>query len=105
LFSGGATELTVKSIDDIDVLLKDDENLFEDYITIFKLDARYRYHKDKILELLNKKQDYSDSKIEEMSRIIGKSTKEIAKDLFGKEIFEGEPQEKAFTKLKRDIYV
>jgi hypothetical protein len=105
LFSSGVTDLTVKSIDDIDVLLKDNENLFDDYIKIFKLNDRYRYHKNIILELLNKKQNYSDSKIDEISKIVGKSKKEIEKDLFGKEIFEGELQEKPFTKLKRDIYV
>jgi len=105
LFSSGVSNLTVKSIDDIDVLLKDDEKLFEDYIKIFKLNARYRYHKNIILDLLNKKQDYSDSKIDEIAKIVGKSTSEIKKDLFGKEIFEGELQEKPFTKLKRDIYV
>lgn len=105
LFSSGATDLTVKSIDDIDVLLKEDQSLFEDYIKIFNLNDRYRYHKNVILELLNKKQDYSDSRIDEISKIVGKSKKEIKKDLFGKEIFEGELHEKPFTKLKRDIYV
>ncbi|MDD2905689.1 MAG: hypothetical protein WBK95_10550 [Sulfurimonas sp.] len=105
LFSSAVTDLTVKSIDDIDVLLKDNENLFDDYIKIFKLNDRYRYHKNIILELLNKKQDYSNSRIDEISKIVGKSKKEIEKDLFGKEIFEGELQEEPFTKLKRDIYV
>lgn len=105
LFSSGVTNLTVKSVDDIDVLLKDNDNLFDDYIKIFKLDDRYRYHKNIVLELLNKKQDYSDSKIDEIAKIVGKATTEIKKDLFGKEIFEGELQDKPFTKLKRDIYV
>lgn len=105
LFSSGVTNLTVKSVDDIDVSLKDNDNLFDDYIKIFKLDNRYRYHKHIVLELLNKKQDYSDSKIDEIAKIVGKATAEIKKDLFGKEIFEGDLQEKPFTKLKRDIYV
>lgn len=105
LYSSGVTDLTVTSINDIDVLLKDDKSLFEDYIQIFKLDDRYRFHKNIILDLLNKKQDYSDSKIDEIAKIVGKSTSEIKKDLFGKEIFEGDLQEKPFTKLKRDIYL
>lgn len=105
LFSSGVTELTVRSVDDIDVLLKDNENLFDDYIKIFKLDDRYRYHKNIVLELLNKKQDYSDSRIDEIAKIVGKATAEIKKDLFGKEVFDGELQEKPFTKLKRDVYV
>lgn len=92
----------IKLVDDNLQVFQYKNDRFEDCTD--KLNSRYRYHKDIALELLNKQQDYSYSKITEISKIIGKTKKEIKKDLFGKEIFEGDLHEKPFTKLKRDIY-
>lgn len=105
LYTGGKNSLNINSIDDFEINFDDSKHLFEDYIKIFKLKERYRFHKNIAWELLTKKKNYSDSRVDEISRIIGMPKEEIKKDLFGKEIFEGELQEKPFTKLKRDIYV
>ncbi|DAB32579.1 MAG TPA: hypothetical protein CFH79_03100 [Sulfurospirillum sp. UBA11407] len=104
-YTNGKNSLNINSIDDFEINFDDSKHLFEDYIKIFKLKERYRFHKNIALELLTKKKNYSDSRVDEISRIIGISKEEIKKDLFGKEVFEGELQEKPFTKLKRDIYV
>jgi len=105
LYTRGKNSLNINSIDDFEINFDDSKHLYEDYIKIFKLKERYRFHKNIALELLTKKKNYSDSRVDEISRIIGMPKEEIKKDLFGKEIFEGELQEKPFTKLKRDIYV
>lgn len=105
LYTSGKNSLNINSIDDFEINFDDSKHLFEDYIKIFKLKERYRFHKNIALELLTKKKNYSDSRVDEISRIIGMPKEEIKKDLFGKEIFEGDLQEKPFTKLKRDIYV
>lgn len=105
LYASRKNSLDINSIDDFEINFDDSKHLFEDYIKIFKLKERYRFHKNIALELLTKKKNYSDSRVDEISRIIGMPKEEIKKDLFGKEIFEGDLQEKPFTKLKRDIYV
>ncbi len=96
--------LNINSIDDFEINFGDTRNTFKDYIEIFELEGRYRFHKNIAFELLKKRQDYSDSQIKEISKILSKTEDEIKKDIFGKEVFEGELHEKPFTKLKRDIY-
>lgn len=105
LYTSGKNSLNINSIDDFEINFDDSKHLFEDYIKIFKLEERYRFHKDIALELLTKKKNYSDSRVDEISRIIRMPKEEIKKDIFGKEVFEGELQEKPFTKFKRDVYV
>lgn len=96
--------LNINSINDFEINFGDARNTFKDYIEIFELEGRYRFHKNIAFELLKKRQDYSDSQIKEISKILFKTEDEIKKDIFGKEVFEGELHEKPFTKLKRDIY-
>lgn len=105
LYAKGKNSLNINSIHDFEINFDDARSVFKDYIAIFKLEERYRFHKNIALEVLNKRQDYSDSQIKEISKILAKTEDEIKKDIFGKEIFEDKsPHEKPFTKLKRDIY-
>lgn len=104
LYSNGKNSLNINSIDDFEINFDDARNTFKDYIEIFQLKGRYRFHKNIALELLKKRQDYSDSQIQEISKILSKTEDEIKRDIFGKEVFKGELYEKPFTKLKRDIY-
>jgi len=105
LYASGKNSLNITSIDDFEINFDDARDTFKDYIEIFQLEGRYRFHKNIALELFNKRQDYSDSQIKEISKILAKTEDEVKKDIFGKEVFEGELHEKPFTKLKRDIYV
>ncbi len=73
------------------------------YISMFKLIPRYSFHKDEIVHLINQKKKYSDSKILEMSRQLKLPILELKKDIFGKELFEGNVEDKSLTKFKRDI--
>lgn len=76
---------------------------YEKYINIFKLKGRYIFHKDEIVELIEKKKKYSDSKIEEMSKQLKIPIQKIKEDIFGKELFQGNLEDKSMTKFKRDI--
>ena len=75
----------------------------ENYKRIFKLIGRYSFHKNEIVEIIDKKRRYSDSKILEMSRQLNIPTTELRKDIFGKELFEGNLEERSLTKFKRDV--
>ncbi len=76
---------------------------YEKYINIFKLKGRYIFHKDEIVELIEKKKKYSDSKILEMSKQLKIPIQKIKEDIFGKELFQGNLEDKSMTKFKRDI--
>jgi hypothetical protein len=76
---------------------------YEMYINAFKLKGRYIFHKDEIVTLIEKKKKYSDSKILEMSKQLKIPAQKIKEDLFGKELFQGELEDKSMTKFKRDI--
>jgi hypothetical protein len=81
------------------------EALIKEYLKIFKINGRYIFHKDMVLELIQLKVNYPDSKIKEISRLTGKSELSIKIDLFGKEPFEVDVSNEPFSKLKRDIAI
>lgn len=74
------------------------------YINVFKLKGRYSFHKSEAEELIQKQEEYSDSRIDEIANILEIPSAQVKNDIFGKELFEGDAQDKSFTKLKRDIY-
>lgn len=73
----------------------------DEYFFIFKLKGRYEYHKGKAFDIIEKRQKYSDTQINEMSKLLGISSNQIKKDIFGKECFESTNQ--PFEKYKQDI--
>tara|TARA_R110002096_G_scaffold65737_1_gene159936 strand:+ start:1669 stop:2772 length:1104 start_codon:yes stop_codon:yes gene_type:complete len=81
------------------------EALIKEYLKIFKINGRFVFHKDKVLELIHLKINYPDSKIKEISKLTGQSELSIKMDLFGKEIFEADVSNTPFSKLKRDIAI
>lgn len=76
---------------------------YEKYINTFKLKGRYVFHKDEIVDLIDKKKKYSDSKINEMAKQLKIPAQKVKEDLFGKELFHGKLEDKSMTKFKRDI--
>lgn len=78
-------------------------DISKDYVNTFKLKGRYASHQDEAIQLLIKKEKYSESQIKEMADILKISPEQIKKDIFGKELFDGKVQDKSFSKLKRDI--
>ncbi|RXJ78053.1 hypothetical protein CRV03_03530 [Arcobacter sp. F155] len=82
------------------------DKTYEKFIQDFKLKARYKYHKDKALKLIEKKKKYSDSNLKSISKLIYNSEsyfENIKKDIFGEEIFDENIGKVSLSKLKKDI--
>lgn len=90
---------------DIDIVLKatgKDKDHYERYIKLFKLRGRYKHHKKKLEPLLEKKNRYSQSKINEISELLGLSKAMVKEDIFGHELFD-ENNTDSMIKIKKDI--
>lgn len=86
------------------IVLKSNDLRYSKFISIFKLYNRYQNHNHFIEEMIQKKKKYSKTYINKIAKMINKPELEIKKDIFGKEIFEGELSKIPLTKLKRDIW-
>lgn len=76
---------------------------YEKYIDIFKLKGRYIFHKDEVINLVEKKERYAQSQLDEISYMVGVSSEQVKKDIFGKELFESNIQDMSMIKFKQDI--
>jgi len=89
--------------EDFSLLLKEDfSDIYAQYIKVFELDGRYAYHKYKVIEMINKRKEYPDSRIRELAHLIQKTEEEVKQDLFG-EYFNEELYKRPLSKLIRDI--
>ena len=70
---------------------------------IFKLKGRYIFHKDEVINLINNKERYSQSQLDEISDIVNISSEQVKKDIFGRELFGGNIEDVSMTKFKKDI--
>ncbi len=83
----------------------DAKNGYQEYVEFFRLKGRYQYHTNEAIKLVELKKKYSKTHITKICKLFNnKKTnptilKTITKDIFGKEIFDGDLQEKPFTKL------
>ena len=102
--------MKITNLTDFKIDMEYHEERYATFIGTFKLRGRYQFHKQEALELLKLKKRYSHTQIQKIMDLLNEnelaetySLDEIEKDLFGKEIFEGELYEKPLTKYKRDI--
>ena len=83
-------------------LIENYSNKFDKYIESLNLNNRYDYHKYKVLEMIQKRREYPDSRIKELSDLTKKTQEEIKQDLFG--IYTSEDLHKRpLSKLIKDI--
>lgn len=96
---------TIQNTNDyiLDFHYSKNQNEYEKYINIFKLKGRYIFHKDEVINLIDKKERYNKSQLDEISDIVNISSEQVKKDIFGKELFEGNIKDVSMTKFKRDI--
>lgn len=92
----------IRNKDDFELSLYT-EKKYEWYSQVFKLNGRYQFHKDEIVDIINKTAKYPESQISQIARIVGRDTESVRKDIFGKELFVGPLEDKPLTKFKRDI--
>ena len=99
--------LQIENESDFELLLKEDfSNLYDKYIEVLQLDGRYEYHKYKVIELINKRKEYPDSRIKELSDLTQKTVEEIKQDLFGEYLFEDDDlSNRPLSKLIKDITI
>ena len=97
--------LQINEVKDFDLLLKEDfSKEYEEYIDGFILNERYEYHKYKVIEMINKRKQYPDSRIKELAKLTEKTEEEVKQDLFGEYLFEDDDLHKRpLSKLSKDI--
>ena len=90
-----------------DYILKMDivnnKDIVSEYLNIFKIAGRYTFHKEKVTALIKKKNNYSNSKIKEISKLTKVPESQVLKDIFGEEIFKNNTINAPMSKLKKDI--
>lgn len=85
------------------------EEVYENYVTLFRLHDRYNYHKLRALHILSLKERYSEKKLDEISRMLSKkydgkdenlySESQVREDIFHLDLEEDE----CFSKLRKDM--
>ena len=83
-------------------LIENYSNKYDKYIESLNLNDRYDYHKYKVLEMIQKRREYPDSRIKELSDLTKKTQEEIKQDLFGIYISE-DLHKRPLSKLIKDI--
>ncbi|MFA5428078.1 MAG: hypothetical protein WC279_07710 [Sulfurimonas sp.] len=96
--------LHIKSKDDIDIALKENySNQYDKYIEVFKLNERYKVHKDIVFKMIQNAELYPESRLRELQDLTGLPFQQIKKDIFNL-IDENEDLSKQpFSKLIKDI--
>ena len=95
--------LQIETQEDFELFLKEDfSDEYAKYIEVFELNGRYAYHKYKVLELINKRKAYPDSRIKELAKLAQKTEEEVKQDIFG-EYLPNELHKRSLSKLIKDI--
>lgn len=83
LLDDSCKNLHIKSKDDIDINLKEQfTDKYNKYIEIFKLNERYKAHKDIVFEMIEKAKLYPESRLKELENLTGIPFQQIKKDIF-----------------------
>jgi len=97
-------DLHLKSKDDIDINLKENySNEYKKYIEVFKLNERYKAHKDIVFDMIEKAELYPESRLKELQDLTGIPFQQIKKDIFKLIDEDTDLSEKPFSKLIKDI--
>ncbi|MGE0051325.1 MAG: hypothetical protein AB7S49_07340 [Arcobacter sp.] len=83
LLDDSCKNLHIKSKDDIDINLKENySDIYDKYIEIFKLNERYKAHKDIVFDMIQKAELYPESRLKELQDLTGIPFQQIKKDIF-----------------------
>ena len=104
LLDTNCKNLHIKEKEDIDTPLKEQfSNEYDKYIEIFKLNERYKAHKDIVYEMITKAEQYPQSRLEELQDLTGIPFQQIKKDIFNLIDENEDLSKKPFSKLIKDI--
>lgn len=83
LLDDSCKNLHIKSRDNIDITLKENySDMYDKYIEIFKLNERYKAHKDIVFDMIQKAELYPESRLKELQDLTGIPFQQIKKDIF-----------------------
>ncbi|MCT7649041.1 hypothetical protein [Aliarcobacter butzleri] len=83
LLDNSCKNLHIKSKEDIDITLKEQfSDMYDKYIEIFKLNERYKAHKDIVFDMIQKAELYPESRLKELQDLTGIPFQQIKKDIF-----------------------
>ncbi len=83
LLDDSCKNLHIKSKNDIDITLKEQfTDIYDKYIEIFKLNERYKAHKDIVFNMIQKAELYPQSRLKELENLTGIPFQQIKKDIF-----------------------
>ncbi|MGD9554661.1 MAG: HNH endonuclease [Arcobacteraceae bacterium] len=104
LLDKNCKHLYVKDKEDIDIPLKEQfTEQYDKYIEIFKLNERYKAHKDIVFDMIQKAELYPESRLKELQDLTGIPFQQIKKDIFNL-IYENEDlSKKPFSKIIVDM--
>ncbi len=95
--------LQIENEQDFNLILKEYFSKdYQEYIDGFLLNERYEYHKYRVIEMIDKRKKYPDSRIKELAYITQKTEEEVKQDLFG-EYLNNDLHKRPLSKLVRDI--
>lgn len=104
LLDDSCKNLHIKSKDDIDITLKENySDMYDKYIEIFKLNERYKAHKDIVFDMIQKAELYPESRLKELQDLTGIPFQEIKKDIFNLIDENGDLSKQPFSKLIVDM--
>lgn len=96
--------LHIKDKEDIDILLKEQfSDDYAKYTDVFKLNERYKAHKDIVYEMITKAELYPQSRLKELQYLTGIPFQQIKKDIFNLIDDNEDLSKKPFSKLIKDI--
>lgn len=104
LLDDSCKNLHIKSKDDIDINLKENySDMYDKYIEIFKLNERYKAHKDIVFEMIQKVELYPESRLKELENLTAIPFQQIKKDIFNLIDENEDLSKKPFSKLIVDM--
>lgn len=104
LLDKNCEHLHIKSKEDIDISLKEQfTEQYDKYIEIFKLNERYKAHKDIVFDMIQKAELYPESRLKELQDLTGIPFQQIKKDIFNLIDENEDLSKKPFSKLIVDM--
>ena len=76
---------------------------YDKYIEVFKLNERYKAHKDIVYDMIQKAELYPESRLKELHDLTGIPFQQIKKDIFNLIDENEDLSKKPFSKLIKDI--
>jgi hypothetical protein len=97
-------EVSLNTTDDFKIMLIEGlGKKYKEYISLLELNQRYESHKTFILDMIKKRNTYTDEKLEEISKMTNRPVKKMKEDLFGMYLHDDRLLEEPLNKLVQDI--